>query len=743
MVSLAQLRDRQRKEGPQDIVAQCRSLVAAGGARGLEAAALLGMSLIQQGQQEEGRHFLAEATRQRELLDGLALADLGGGLLLLGFAAQAVTNLEEAAAQAPDDGYIHNRLGLALALLGRFEQAIEAFENALALLPGNPGFRVNLARVMVRVERWQKALDYLGQVDDLPGDSGSLAWEIRLEALVGSGRLDEAETLYRSAAVPGSGSTQFDRLAAMIAAGRDRHDEAEFHYRQALAKNPTNVRALEGFSILSEARGRFFEAIPLLQKAVELEPESATLWVQLATVFLRSKAVFQAEKAVQKALFLTSEREGPQHVTALCTLAGVEEEKGNVQAAEEEYRHALAIDPENTLALNKLGHLLVQLGRIEEGITLFEKISKKTPTIGQTFLIRARHYPDDPVQLEMLEQAAARPGLGGSVAAGIYFELARAWEHRGDYDRAFSCAHQANKVRRAWLTYDSMEIQRETERIMATFTRSLFEQRQGGGDPSRLPVFVLGMPRSGTTLVEQILASHPRLFGAGELGQITTWAQGLTVMGRHLGTGPPYPECMATLSSVQIAKMARYCLTELQKFDPDADFVINKLPHNFRHIGLIQLLFPNAAIIHCMREPRDVAISSYFLDFAAKSHGLGYAFDLREFGFHYLDYQHLMDHWHEVLPGKILDVRYEELVEEPEVQVRRMLDYLGLEWDPSVLEFQKLERSVKTASVWQVRQPIYKTSRQRWRNYAKFLGPLEDVLSGRDDHATSPPEQPA
>ena len=282
---------------------------------------------------------------------------------------------------------------------------------------------------------------------------------------------------------------------------------------------------------------------------------------------------------------------------------------------------------------------------------------------------------------------------------------------------------------RRLLNYDPKAHRQHCARIRHAFSRTLYEHRPGCGHDSTLPVFVVGMPRSGTTLVEQIIAGHSRIHGAGELGAIPRVIAGLDRWERHTGSGHHYPDCVDDLDPQVIRGIAESVLSELREYAPEADRVVDKLPHNFENIGLIKLLFPKAKIISVRRDPRDVAVSNYFTDYAGKHGGLGFAYHLEWIGEQLADHNRLMHHWQSVFPGEILEIRYEDVVNDVATSARRVLDYIGVEWEPQVLEFETLERPVKTASVWQVRQPLYASSIGRWRHYEQHLQPLMAAAS--------------
>jgi tetratricopeptide (TPR) repeat protein len=380
-------------------------------------------------------------------------------------------------------------------------------------------------------------------------------------------------------------------------------------------------------------------------------------------------------------------------------------------------------------ALNGLGHLLMQLGRVDEATASFEQLKKIAPMQGWSQLIHARQIPDNIEVLERMALAARRPSLDGPVQAHLLFTLAAAWERKKDYEQAWAFAAEGNLASKTRLRYRPEHHRRRVEREIERFSAEFMHSRQGFGDPSSLPVFVLGMPRSGTTLVEQILGSHSQVFGAGELSLVPELIQKLNAWEMKLGSRREYPECIDEMTAVESQRFAEKHLTELRAYAPEATRIVDKLPHNFEHIGLIKLMFPNARILHMKREPRDVAMSNFFTDYSAKFGGMGFAYDLSWIGEQLVDHERLLVHWHTVFPGQILDVDYDELVEDVEGWARKIIDYLNLPWEEGVLSFQELDRAVKTASVWQVRQPVYKTSKAKWKHYEQHLQPLEAVLA--------------
>ena len=516
-----------------------------------------------------------------------------------------------------------------------------------------------------------------------------------------------------------------------------RHAQAEDTLRRGLRHYPQQQRLLQQLAQLATLQGRPPQAMALLRRALRLasqgqEPTLA-LRLKLASIATQSYSTLAREvvqQAIEEAQALQPSKDvGPAQIAhwlaqAQVALAGVEAQEQQYAEAETRYREVLDAHPQLLVALQGLGSLYMQLGRIDEAVALFERVKALDPVRGHSALINARRFPDDDATLQRLEALARVPSLEGPVQPGLLLQLAAAWEKRKDHAKAFALADEANSASRALLGYDPEAHRQRCARIRHAFSRSLYEHRRGIGNDSTLPVFVLGMPRSGTTLVEQILAGHSQIHGAGELGMIPGVIAGLERWERHVGSGRRFPDCVDDLGAKVVAGITDNMLKELQEYAPEARHVVDKLPHNFENIGLIKLLFPHARIISVRRDPRDIAISNYFTDYAAKHGGMGFAYDLTWIGEQLADHNLLMHHWNQVFPGEILEVRYEDVLDDPEREARRMLDYVGVAWEPQVLNFSELQRPVKTASVWQVRQPLYKSSMAKWVRYETHLAPL-------------------
>jgi len=524
----------------------------------------------------------------------------------------------------------------------------------------------------------------------------------------------------------------------------DRHAQAEEWLRTGVRYYPDKPELLGQLAELVHVQGRAREAIVLLRRAIavagqvvgEDDEQCFALWLRLSNIALSANprlARYAAEQA-REALTRSGQAQGlpenngvEQTLQLELALADCEARNNQSCNSEARYRRILEQQPQMLGALQGLGQLMLQLGRIDESIALFERLKMADAGRGYGALMRARQFPDDEQTLHRLERVARTPGFEGSVRTGLLFQLATAWENRGDYDQAWALADEANTATRRMLNYDADQHRQRCARIRHAFPEALYRERQDSGVTSTLPVFVVGMPRSGTTLVEQIIAGHSAIHGAGELGVIPNVIAGLERWERRTGSGRHYPDCVDDLDPRVLRGIAERTLQELLAIASDArdaSHVVDKLPHNFENIGLIRLLFPNAKIISVRRDPRDIAISNYLMDYAAKHSGMGFAYDLDWIGEQLADHNLLMQHWHSVCPGDILEINYEDLIDKPELSARRLLAHIGVDWEPQVLDFHDLERSVKTASVWQVRQPLYASSKSRWRRYSHQLQPL-------------------
>jgi tetratricopeptide (TPR) repeat protein len=426
----------------------------------------------------------------------------------------------------------------------------------------------------------------------------------------------------------------------------------------------------------------------------------------------------EAQAACQAALELE-----PDDAEARRVLATVLQRQGHLAEAEAVVREAIELDPHFAKAHKKLGDVLSASGRLNEAADAYREALRLHPRyVAPRFVLaHMKRFERDDEDLEALEALYADgSSLSENELTLVCFALAKAYEDVGDDDRAFERLHEANRRKRATTSFDLAAFERYLARIGEVFQAALLDRFAGAGSDSRIPVFVVGMPRSGTSLVEQILASHPAVHGAGELWDVTWLGAATAALNAEHA---PYPDGVELLGPEEIAHLAEAYLHRVQALAPGIARITDKAPQNFQFVGLIHLLFPEAAIVRCTRDPVDTCLSCYRLLFASSQ--MDFTYDLRELGRYHRAYARLMEHWRQVLPdGRILEVRYEHLVADVEAQALRLVDYCGLEWDERCLSFHSTDRAVKTASFSQVRQPLYGGSVGKWRRFEKHLGPL-------------------
>ncbi len=720
-----------------------------------QALPLLALAHAHLGARNEAEAVLARVQAAADPLQLDARVDLAGVYCLIGRVDEAEALLESALASEPGHALALARLAWCRLQQGKPDAARRLYQDSAERAPERLPVWCALVRLYLQAGDYpaaQLALDSaIGRLEALADTLNETAVAgftaqlrgVQLEIWLSTGQVAQAEQWLeqrRETLAEGEWTALVLDYSNLLAGG-DQPAEAEEALRHALKHYPHNLGLISQLAELAQHQGRTGQAVQLLRRAIDLakqqdQPEVG-LWVRLSAACWQQQDG-QARQAAEKALALAAallESEATPlpmirqlRLQAKNAMAQVESQAQQYERAEALFREVLEENPWFVPALQGLGQQQMQRGHIEEAVALFEQVKAIDPARGYSALINARRFPDDDETLSRLEQTARQPSLEGAVRTGLLLQLAAAWEKRKDYDQAFALAAEANNASKKRLSYDPKAHRNQCARVRHAFCKALYEHRPERGVDSTLPVFVLGMPRSGTTLVEQILAGHSRIFGAGELGVIPSRIAGLNRWERHVGSGRHYPDCVDDLSPYVSAGIANGILDEFKDLaatgKPEAQHVVDKLPHNFENIGLIKFLFPNAKIISVRRDPRDIAISNYFTDYQAKHGGMGFAYDLTSIGEQLADHNLLMHHWQQLFPGEILEVRYEEVVADLESSARKLLDYIGLDWEPQVLAFNELERPVKTASVWQVRQPIYTSSTAKWKRYQAHLAPL-------------------
>ncbi|MGA2441687.1 MAG: tetratricopeptide repeat protein [Tepidisphaeraceae bacterium] len=594
---------------------------------------------------------------------------------------EALACFSKAAQLRPEDAQTHQDIGNIYTIQNRVDEAIAAYQKAVALKPGFFAAYVSLGDALSKKGRIDEALSAYSRAAQLNPNVAVIHNNIG-KLLFKKGRFDEA-ILAHSTAVRLKADFAMAYFAlghAYRAAGPHRLEDALAAYRQAVNLKPDLIDAYVSMALILAAVQRFDEALECHVRAAELQPNAAITHEALGAIMLRQRGA---------------------------------------AAAVEHFRRAVAIDPTLFSAWNSLGVALESQGRFDEAADCFRQMLTIRPDsiVAHRQLVASSRQKASQTEIEPLMDLLRQPNLTTEQRISAEFALGTALDDAERFEEAFSHFAQGNsleKERRA-LTgdrYDPDAFRALTDQQIETFTPEFFEKRRGWIEPSELPVFVMGMPRSGTTLVHQIAASHPRVYGAGELNDISYISDALKNNGK--ASAP-----MWTAESLKEA--SRRHLQRLQSFDANALRVVDKMPGNLHYLGLIALLFPAARIVLCRRDPRDTCLSCYFQGF---TRGNTFSFDLAHCGHYHVENDRLLAHWLRVLPLAMLEVQYENVVADLEGQSRRLIDFLGLPWDPACLEFHRAPTTVLTPSIWQVRQPIYQKSAGRWRHYERRLGPL-------------------
>ncbi len=597
---------------------------------------------------------------------------------------------------------------------GRLAEAEALYRQILTTVPDHPD-ALHLLGVLAHqtghaeaaVELIRRAIAMGNRVPEIYTNLGLV-----LQAL---GRFDEAAEAFLRVTALRPDLAEAHQTLGSLRQRQGRFEEAEADYRRALALKPDLAEAHLNLGLLAKTAGRPVAAEAWYRQVLVLRPDHPGALMNLGNALHDQGRLAEAVAHYRRALTIM-----PDYAEAHLNLGNTLMALGDGEAALAGYERALALKPDLAEAWNNRGHILREQGDLAPALAAFERALALRPDYAEAHYNRAdlkRFHAGDPdlAALEALAADTGRQPPGGAVF--LHFALGKALEDAGDAPRAFDHFVRGNALKRSRLDYDETATRALFDRIAAVFDAGLFERRRGVGDPSIRPIFVVGMPRSGSTLVEQILASHPEVLGAGEL-------RALAAVGDEL----PYPEGVPELDAAAFARLGQAYLARLPPLPAGRTRITDKMPGNFLHIGLIRLILPNARIIHTVRDPLDTCLSCFTRLFVDHQE---FSFDLAELGRYYRGYQALMAHWRRVLPeDAILDVRYEAVVEDLEGQARRLLAHCGLSWDDRCLAFHQTHRPVRTASAAQVRQPLFRSSLERARRYQGRLEPLVRELEG-------------
>lgn len=622
---------------------------------------------------------------------------------------------------------------------------------ALNAFPRDANLLCLLGATLIKQEKPKEAEHTLSRATRIAGDF-SRAHEGLAEALIMQGKLPEAlESLERAAALePGSSTVTMKKAKVLSALGRDneaneqfeesfrltphREDlvrglglqrmgnlqEAEKIFRDVLLKDPANVDALRLLAGVAIRAKQWGDAEALLERALEIAPDFYQGWMDLGLARQEQDKTDSALEAFARVIQLE-----PNKPNGYACAGTTNAMANRHEQAIEWFEKAIAKDARHPAALSGLGHVLKTLGRQDDAIESYRTCVQSSPGHGESWWslanLKTFHFEDDEVAT-MLRQYENEQ-LNDEVKANFEFALGKAFEDRKLYDKAFKFYSDGNANRRQRETYDPVQTADVHDQFIATFSAEFLASKSRAGEPGDVPILIVGLPRSGSTLIEQILASHAEVEGTHELPDLGRIARSI---GARREDKKSYPSVIPELAEEELAELGRqYLQRTLKHREHRLPYFTDKLPNNFVHVGFLHLILPNAKIINARRHPLDSCLGSFKQLFAR---GQPFTYDQFELAEFYMQYQRVMDHWHSVLPGKVLDVQYEDVVDDLEAQVRRILEHCGLPWDDACVRFYETDRAVKTASSEQVRKPIYSSSKHLWRYYETHLEPMIEVL---------------
>jgi tetratricopeptide (TPR) repeat protein len=661
----------------------------------------------------QGKDALPALRRAAELVpqDAEAHANLGSALHARGQWDGALASLRYSLTLQPRNPEALFEAGDAQRALGSPREAIVLYQEALRLDSRRAAAHNNLGNAFLDLNQPGEAARCYRAALALKPDDAQVLCNLG-NALRQTGEIGEAMTCtQRAIALAPALSMAHNNLGLLLAA-RAQRTAAVASYREALRLNPGYVEALNNLGNVLRELGERREALSLYQRAVQLDASRADSHCNLGYALLDARRMTEAVASFRSALALQT-----NSVPAHLGLAAALRVQGLPAEAEASCQSALAAEPRSPAALSLLGELRADRGQFAEAQELFERAIAVDPDFVPAYGGIAAHRRmrrSDSAWHAGAQRLLARP-LPLSEEIHLRYALGKYFDDVGEYEQAFSSYQAANELtKRYGMRYNGARLTQLVERIIGVCNPAFVREARPASSASELPVFIIGMPRSGTSLTEQILASHPEVFGAGEL---RFWDGAFTTL---------------EAKAAPIADMTRDYLERVAALGGARARVVDKMPANFLYAGLIHAALPRARIIHMQRHPLDTCLSIYFQNFFNVS---PYANDLGNLAHYYSEYRRITDHWRNVLPATtLLEVPYEGLLADQEGWTRRMLDFIGLPWDPRCMDFHQTERVVLTASKWQVRQKITSSSVGRWRNYEKYIAPLQQLLNPGAPH---------
>ncbi|MYE83904.1 MAG: tetratricopeptide repeat protein [Gammaproteobacteria bacterium] len=622
-------------------------------------------------------------------------------------------------------------LGVLEARRGKLDAAVRRLERAVQEAPGFLDATLDLAHLYQRTGRAGDAEPVLAAFCRRE-PRASIAWQRYADVLFDNGKPEEARQAQRR-------SVETDRFhadmrRAIEALGAGRPQDAETIYRDVLKKDPSHVHALVGLANAAIDRNVPDDAARLLERAMAITPNMTHVHRALSRLHMNRSRYAEAEAAARRAVELN-----PELADAWTTLGTVYAWGLKQRDAAEAFGKSLEIAPRQPRVLLSLGHVRKTLGETEASVRAYRDGLAMEPRLGEAWWsladLKTQAFSD--ADVEAMQETMGDDGVPERERAALRFALGKAFEDRGDVEAAFEHYRTGNAIRHRHERFNVERFERQCNALRETFTAETLEARRAALVEGPIPIFVIGLPRSGSTLVDQILSSHSAVQGTMELPHILGYVRELDP--RRGGAGPGYPACVHEMSAERFADLGRRYLEETEPYHGGAPYFVDKMPNNFMHVGLIARMLPDAVFVDTRRHPLGCCFSIYKQNFAR---GQTFGYDLGTLAAYYRNYVEVMAHWDAVLPGRVHRVVYERLVDDTESETRRLLAHCGLPFEEACLRFHETERVVRTASAEQVRRPIYSDAKTHWQAYEAYLGPLKlglgDILETWDAKPQAP-----
>jgi len=609
------------------------------------------------------------------------------------------------------------KLGIIHGIQNNHSKAAECLNKSLALNPNSPDNRLNLAHALLQLGHWEAAEEQCTRViREKP--AAVTAWSMLGRSHAERQQYEKAIEANRQAL-----HLRPDLRQALVGLGfalyhLDRWEESLEHFRHALRIAPNLAQAHFGLGSSLLKMRNLQEALHHMSEAARLGPNHGEAHLGVGTVLSLMGRQQESVAHLRKAIQLQ-----PNLSFAYITLAATLMTLSEPEEAQQLCNHVLAMEPDNIEAISLATTIDQHLGDIDKAHERLKPLiesGNRDVNVALAYSTICSSLGETATGVDYMKHILRDDrSITGTGRLNLHFNLGKLYDKQKDYKQAFEHYRRGNEIKHA--EFDPQQQTAETDTLIAIHTRALQDTLPRATQGSDRPVFIIGMPRSGTSLTEQILASHPDIFGAGELPNVIRISEWLNKATGQAG----YPLFVPHLAQQLVDDAAQQYLDHIATLSPDAARVVDKMPGNFMFIGLIELLFPNARIIHTRRNPLDTCLSCYFQNFS-RSHP--YSYDLANLGVFYRNYERTMQHWRDTISLPMLEVQYEDMIADQEAGSRRIVEFCGLEWDEQCMDFHKTERYVATASYDQVRQPIYKSSVSRWKNYEEYIGPLIDAL---------------